>query len=115
VHPRRWRDHPLPARVRDSGLLQCYRRIAAVIREEGVITPAAEWLVDTFYVVEDVLSRPGSTASSRSSRKVPSRAPPPVVGLAWAVVAHTDSRFEPEILRLVVWRMAGRLTKGEQT
>jgi hypothetical protein len=40
---------------------------------------------------------------------------PPVVGLAWAVVAHTDSRFEPEILRLVVWRMAGRLTKGEQT
>src|SRR4029453_5045611 len=48
---------PLSPRVRDSGrvLLQCYRVLAAVIREEGPITPAAEWFVDNFYIVEDVL------------------------------------------------------------
>jgi hypothetical protein len=38
---------PLSPRVRDSGrvLLECYRAIAAVVREEGAITPAAEWFV----------------------------------------------------------------------
>ena len=35
---------PLSPRVRDSGrlLLQCYRTLAGVIREEGPIMPAAE-------------------------------------------------------------------------
>src|SRR3990172_11578404 len=48
---------PLPPRVRDSGrmLLECYRAIAAVIREEGVITPAAEWFVDNFHIVDEVV------------------------------------------------------------
>ncbi len=48
---------PLSSRVRDSGrvLLRCYRELAAVIREEGAITPAAEWFVDNFHIVDDVL------------------------------------------------------------
>ena len=46
-------------RARDSGrvLLQCYREIAAAIREEGAITPAAEWLVDNFHIVDEQLRR----------------------------------------------------------
>ena len=34
-------------------LLEAYRSIAAAIREERSITPAAEWLVDNFHVVEE--------------------------------------------------------------
>src|SRR5512145_182120 len=48
---------PLSPRVRDSErvLLRCYRALAAVIREEGAITPGAEWFVDNFHLVEEVL------------------------------------------------------------
>ena len=43
--------------MRDNGrvLLQCYRILAEVIREESAITPAAEWFVDNFHIVEDAL------------------------------------------------------------
>ena len=39
---------PLASRLNDNGrvLLAAYRTIAAAVREERVITPAAEWLVD---------------------------------------------------------------------
>ena len=48
---------PLTPRVRDNGrvLLQCYRSLAEVIREESATTPAAEWFVDNFHIVEDAL------------------------------------------------------------
>ncbi|MGB5159771.1 MAG: hypothetical protein WBQ27_01450, partial [Thermoanaerobaculia bacterium] len=42
-------------RVRDNGqaLLAAYRSIAETVREKGEITPAAEWLLDNFYIVEE--------------------------------------------------------------
>ena len=51
------RGGPLLPQIRDSGraLLQCYRAIAAVIREEGAITPAAEWFVDLVMIELDVM------------------------------------------------------------
>ena len=51
-------DASLLGRVRDNGrvLLRCYRALAAVIQEERATTPAAEWLVDNFHIVEDVLN-----------------------------------------------------------
>ena len=36
-------------------LLQCYREIAAVVRDEGATTPAAEWFVDNFHIVDAVV------------------------------------------------------------
>ena len=50
-------DASLLGRVRDNGrvLLRCYRALAAVIEEERATTPAAEWLVDNFHIVEDVV------------------------------------------------------------
>ena len=55
--------------------------LAAVIREEGAITPAAEWLVDNFHIVEDVAARDprgsalrDSTVGCQSWRRDPSRA-----------------------------------------
>src|SRR6185436_19389804 len=51
------RSRPLLARVEDNGrvLREAYRVIAHAIREERVITPAAEWLADIFYLVDDQL------------------------------------------------------------
>ena len=45
---------PMAPRIRANArvLLEVYRGTAAAIREERAITPAAEWLVDNFHVVE---------------------------------------------------------------
>src|SRR5436309_9894752 len=114
---------PLSPRVRDSGrvLLECYRAIAAVIREEGAITPAAEWLVDNFHIVDDVIRQVREDLPRGFYRQLPKLAEGPlhgyprVLGLAWAFVAHTDSRFDPETLQRVVrgFQRVQPLTIGE--
>ena len=45
---------PLAKRLRDNGhvLLEAYRAISNATHEDDPITPAAEWLVDNFHVVE---------------------------------------------------------------
>src|ERR1700704_3965953 len=52
---RRWGDPRLRPRLRDNGrnLLKSYRAIAEAMRDERAITPAAEWMVDNFHLVED--------------------------------------------------------------
>jgi cyclic beta-1,2-glucan synthetase len=113
----------LSPRVRDSGrrLLQCYREIAAVIRDEGATTPAAEWFVDNFHVVDAVVRQVREDLPREFYRQLPKIADgllagyPRVLGLAWAFVAHTDSRFEPETLHRFVrgFQRVQPLTIGE--
>ncbi len=113
----------LSPRVRDSGrvLLQCYREIAAVIRDEGATTPAAEWLVDNFHIVDAVVRQVREDLPLGFYRQLPKLADGPlqgyprVLGLAWAFVAHTDSRFEPETLQRFVrgFQRVQPLTIGE--
>src|SRR5215469_4691923 len=101
---------PLLPRIFDNGrvLLESYRAIAQAIREERAITPAAEWLVDNFHIVEDQLRQVREDLPRRFYRKLPKLAGgflagyPRVFGIAWAFVAHTDSRVEPESLRRFV-------------
>ena len=113
----------LPPPVRDSArvLLQCYREIAAVIRDEGATTPAAEWFVDNFHIVDAVVRQvredlpPGFYRQLPKLAEDPLQGHPRVLGLAWAFVAHTDSRFEPETLQRFVRRFqrVQPLTIGE--
>ena len=51
------RGRPLLPRVLENGrlLLEYYQAIARSIQREQTITPAAEWLVDNFYIVEEQL------------------------------------------------------------
>ena len=48
-------SRPLLPRVLDNGrvLLDAYRILGRAIRAERTITPAAEWLVDNFHIVEE--------------------------------------------------------------
>ncbi len=102
----------LSPHVRDSGrvLPQCYREIAAVIREEGAITPAAEWFVDNFHVADEVVRQVREDLPRGFYRQLPKLAEEPlqgyprVLGLAWEFVAHTDSRLEAETLQRFVRR-----------
>ena len=116
-------DHRLLSRVRENGrvLLDAYRTIAQAIREERVITPAAEWLVDNFHVVDEQLREIRDDLPPGFYRELPKLARghlqgyPRVFGLAWAFVAHTDSRFDPETLRRFVraYQCVQPLTIGE--
>src|ERR1700736_2454603 len=114
---------PLLPRVLENGrvLLDCYRAIARAIQGEQTITPAAEWLVDNFYIVEEQLREIRDDLPPGFYRKLPKLASghlegyPRVFGVAWAFVAHTDSRFEPELLRRLVnaYQRLQPLTSGE--
>src|SRR5436309_11654422 len=114
---------PLLARVEDNArvLRESYRVIANAIREERAITPAAEWLVDNFHVVDEQLREirddlpPGFYRELPKLVEGPLAGYPRVYGIAWAFVAHTDSRFDPESLRRFVhaYQRVQPLTMGE--
>ncbi|PYU22271.1 MAG: phosphorylase [Acidobacteria bacterium] len=114
---------PLIPRVVDNGrvLLDSYRAIARAIQEEHEITPAAEWLVDNFHIVDEQLREIQDDLPVGYYRRLPKLASghlqgyPRVFGVAWAFVAHTDSRFDPEGLRRFVaaYQRVQPLTIGE--
>ncbi len=114
---------PLIPRVAENGrvLLESYRATARAIQNEHAITPAAEWLVDNFYIVEEQLREIRDDLPAGFYRKLPKLATghlegyPRVFGVAWAYVAHTDSRFDPEVLGRFVtaYQRVQPLTIGE--
>ena len=114
---------PLIPRVAENGrvLLKYYLDTAKAIQEEHAITPAAEWLVDNFYIVEEQLREIRDDLPVGYYKKLPKLASghlqgyPRVFGVAWAFVAHTDSRFEPEVLGSFVtaYQRVQPLTIGE--
>src|SRR5512145_1955886 len=117
------RGRPLLARVEDNAraLRESYRVVATAIREERAITPAAQWLVDNFHVVDEQLREirddlpPGFYRELPKLFEGPLAGLPRVYGIAWAFVAHTDSRFDPDALRRFVqaYQKVQPLTIGE--
>src|SRR5215472_1745038 len=110
VSPDRQPQTGLLSRSRENGrvLLTCYRILAAVSDEERVTMPAADWLVDNFHIVEEVLNEIRTDLPPGFYRKLPTLDEGPLAGspraleLAWTFVAHTDSRFDPTTLQRFV-------------
>ncbi|MFN8423090.1 MAG: hypothetical protein U0470_06755 [Anaerolineae bacterium] len=117
------RGRALLPRVQDNGrvLRAGYRAIAEVIREERANTPAAEWLADNFHIVDEQLREIREDLPPSFYHELPKLADGPldgfprVYGIAWAFVAHTDSRFDPDMLRAFVraYQRVQPLTIGE--
>jgi cellobiose phosphorylase len=116
-------DRRLSPRVRRNGqvLLESYRTIAESIREERALTPASEWLVDNFHLVEEQVREIREDLPASFYRQLPRLADGPLRGyprvyaLAYDFVAHTDSRFDAELLRRFVraYQRVQPLTIGE--
>jgi cyclic beta-1,2-glucan synthetase len=114
---------PLIPRVLENGrvLLEYYRATSKAVSHEQAITPAAEWLLDNFYIVEEQLREIRDDLPPGFYRNLPKLASghlqgyPRVFGVAWAFVAHTDSRFDPDVLRRFVnsYQRVQPLTIGE--
>jgi len=105
----------------EKALLSAYRSIATAVDEGRGITPAAEWVLDNYHVVEEQIREVREDLPPGFYRQLPKLAEGPfagfprVFGIAWAFVAHTDSRFDPEFLRHFVraYQEVAPLTIGE--
>ena len=123
ISPTRHRGKPVQPRVTENGrvLVDSYRRLARAIKDERSITPAAEWLVDNFPIVDEQLREIRDDLPADYYHELPKLIDghlagyPRVLGLAWAYIAHTDSRFDPDSLRRMVqaYQAVEPLTIGE--
>jgi cyclic beta-1,2-glucan synthetase len=100
----------LPALASRNGrvLLDCYGAIAEAARQRRAITPAAEWVLDNFHVIDEQLKSIRRDFTPRFASPLPALADGPLRGyprvyaLMWAFVAHTDSRLDLSLLRRFV-------------
>ncbi len=117
------RGRAVQRRVAENGrvLVESYRVLAQAIKDERSITPAAEWLVDNFPIVDEQLREIRDDLPPDYYRELPKLIEghlagyPRVLGLTWAYIAHTDSRFDPDSLRRMVraYQEVETLTIGE--
>ncbi|MEP6993230.1 MAG: glucoamylase family protein [Acidobacteriota bacterium] len=123
VHPSKRRGRRLLPRLRENArvLQQSHRLIAEASRQTRTISPAAEWLLNNFHIVEEQIREIQEDLPPGFYRQLPKLASGPledyprVYGLAWAFVAHTDSRIELETLGRFVraYQREQPLTIGE--
>ena len=116
-------DHRLERRLRDNeqALRAAYIVTTATTLDARSIAPAAAWLIDNFHVVQEQVRAIRIDLSPGFHKQLPrlSNGPflgyPRVYGLAWAFVAHTDSRFDPQVLGrfLRAYQRVQPLTIGE--
>jgi cyclic beta-1,2-glucan synthetase len=123
VTPKPTKGRPLARRLADNGavLLDAYRKVTQGINEGRAITPPGEWLVDNYHIVERQIREIHADLPPGYYRQLPKLADGPfigyprVFGVAWAFVAHTDSRFDSEMLMRFVraYQEVQPLTIGE--
>src|ERR1700688_2202305 len=96
----------LRGRLRTNALAvdAAFRTLIAGMRKGQAVTPAAEWLVDNYYIVDEHIRAVRRDLPSGFYKQLPKlshgplRGYPRVYGLDWAIVAHSDSRFELDTL-----------------
>ena len=85
-------------------LREAHRYIGSHARSGYDISPAAEWLLDNFHLIEAQLKEIRDGLPRRYFRTLPKLVDAPLAGLprvygiAWAFVAHTDGAFDEELL-----------------
>ena len=104
-----------------TALLEAYRQICGAVAEGKTVTPAAEWLIDNYHLVEEHVRQTRADLPEGFYKQLPKLAAGPlaghprIFGLVWAYVAHNDSRFEPSSLTEFVneYQSIQPLTIGE--
>jgi cyclic beta-1,2-glucan synthetase len=114
---------PLASRLLDNAtvLAEAYRAIVRATRAHQSIPPAAEWLLDNYHVIDEQIREIKDDLPPGYYRKLPKltdgplQGYPRVFGIAWAVVAHTDSAFDIHKLTRFVeaYQRVQPLTIGE--
>src|SRR5688572_15734422 len=110
-------------RLEENGrkLVETYNALAESIRSEHVISPAAEWLVDNFHIVEEQIREIREDLPKSYYDELPKLADgalkgyPRIYALSVALVAHTDSYLDSETLRRFIksYQKVSPLSIGE--
>ena len=110
-------------RLEENGrkLIAAYKALAESIREEHVISPAAEWLVDNFHIVEEQVREIREDLPKGYYHELPKLAEgdfkkyPRIYALSVALIAHTDSHLDTETLRRFInaYQKVSPLSIGE--
>ncbi|MCO4317017.1 protein ndvB [Phyllobacterium sp. 21LDTY02-6] len=87
-------------------ILHVYRSSDAAARKGETITPAAQWLLDNYYLVDQNIQQVERDLPKKFIRQLPTLHGRPeiprVMALAWLYVAHTDSQFSLNSLSAIV-------------
>jgi len=102
-------------------LVSAYRALAEAVRGGRAISPAAEWLVDNFHIVEEQLREIREDLPEGYYYELPKLSAgeltdyPRIYAVALSLIAHTDSRLDAETLRRFVraYQQVTPLTIGE--
>lgn len=121
AQPKRFQK--LRPRLEDNGevLVAAYYSLTAAVRDEQAISPAAEWLIDNFHIVEEQLREIDEDLPAGYYRELPKlnhgelAGYPRIYAVAMSIIAHTDSRLETETLArfLRAYQSVTPLTIGE--
>jgi cellobiose phosphorylase len=89
-------------------LRDVHRLLTQDVKEDRRMTPAAEWLLDNFYVIEEQIRTAAKHLPKGYSRELPqlrgghSAGLPRVYDLAMEAISHGDGRVDPEYLNRFV-------------
>ncbi len=121
LHPDNGRS--LDPRLRENAkvLTDCYKAIEKSAKEDHPVTPAAEWMLDNFHIVEEQIREILDDLPAGFYRLLPKLTDGPLSGyprvfaIAWDIVAHTDSGFDQERLShfVTAYQRIQPLTIGE--
>ncbi len=110
-------------RLEDNGrkLVATYRTLVDALRGDRSISPAAEWLVDNFHLVEEQLREIRQDLPKSYYQELPKLAEgelmdnPRIYAVAVALIAHTDCRLDTNTLRRFInaYQTIAPLTIGE--
>ena len=122
INPHAGRDQLL-ARLADNErvLLEAHKLVTKAVEGKDRIAPAAEWLLDNFYLIEEQIRTARCHLPKRYSRSLPrllngpSAGYPLVYDLALELISHVDGRIDADRLRAFVAAYQRRrpLTLGE--
>jgi cyclic beta-1,2-glucan glucanotransferase len=119
--PRRGRE--LLPRFEENGryLIAAYRKLTEAVFEGQGVSPAAEWLIDNFHVVEEQLREIRVDLPKSYYYELPKLVTgemsgyPRIYSIATTLIAHTDSRLDEDALRRFIraYQQVTPLTIGE--
>ncbi|MGK9051620.1 GH36-type glycosyl hydrolase domain-containing protein [Neorhizobium petrolearium] len=94
-------------RENEKEIFRVYRATAADVDAGASITPAAEWLLDNYYIVEEAIQEVRRDFPKKFYRQLPTmrvngQEMPRVLVLAWLYVAHTHSSLSRDGLAAMV-------------
>ncbi len=107
--------------VNAERIQQAYAVVASAVAQGRQVAPAADWLLDNSYLIEDQIEIARDHLPPGYSRELPrlrggvNRGLPRVYDLALELVAHTDGRLDAENLSAFVraYQESAALTLGE--